>query len=101
MPIARHEELVRLAPVVDRPKNSVRSRLIRTLVHQLEVEVEVVDRVPAKVRADQPGRRGGRERAGAGRGEGATDSQEAAAATLIAPLQLADRAFEVEIELRR
>ena len=44
------------AGVVDGPDEAARLRLVRALVHQLEVEVEVVDRVPAEVGADQPGR---------------------------------------------
>jgi hypothetical protein len=80
MPIAGHEDHVRLAPVVDRPEEAVRRRLVRALIHELEVEVQVVDRVPAEVGADQPGRCGGRKRAQGSREDGATDREEVAAA---------------------
>ena len=42
------------ASVVDSPEEPARLVLSSSLIHQLEVEVEVVDRVPAKIGADEP-----------------------------------------------
>src|ERR1700733_3346905 len=80
------------AGVEDRPDKRVGSFLADGLIHQLEVEVEVGDRVPANIRANEPSKGAGRDDAGA-------DATYAAALT--APADSADRAFEIGIDGRR
>src|SRR5215471_13288621 len=84
VPIARHEELVRLAPVVDRAEEAARLVLVRALVHQLEVEVQVGDRVPADIGANQPGRRALRHWALRELRDAAAEAQDVAAAAHVA-----------------
>ena len=61
LPLSRDE----CAVVQHRPDKGARLILGRMLIHQLEVEVEVGDRVPANVRTDEPSGGMGREHAGA------------------------------------
>src|ERR1700722_1172059 len=59
-PVAGHEDrAANTAGVVNSAEESARRRLCRPLIHQLEVEVEVGNRVPAQVRADDPAKRAG------------------------------------------
>ena len=53
------------ASVEDRPDKRGGSFLAHGLIHQLEVEVEVGDRVPANIRPNAPSKRAGRKHAGA------------------------------------
>ena len=61
LPSSRNERAV----AKDRPDIAARRILVRMLIHQLEVEVEVGDRVPADVRANELSVCMGREDAGA------------------------------------
>src|SRR5580704_1807710 len=88
LPGSRNER----ASVEDRPDKRVRSLLAHGLIHQLEVEVEVGDRVPADIRANEPSEGAGREDAGA---------DAAHAAVHAAPADPADRALKVGIDGRR
>ena len=93
LPGSRNER----AGIEDRPDKRVGSFLADGLIHQLEVEVEVGDRVPANVRANEPSEGVGREDAGANApGGGRADS-----AAHTAPEDLADGAFKVGINGRR
>src|SRR3984957_20139096 len=81
----------------DRPDKRAWCVLLHVLIHQLEVEVQVGDRVPANIRANQIREGVGRDDAGANApGEGRADS-----AALAAPVDSADRAFEIGVEGRR
>src|SRR3984957_21016568 len=86
-PLPRNER----AGVEDRPDKRVGSFLADGCIHQLEVEVEVGDRVPADIRANEPSEGAGREHAGAD----ATHT-----AVHAAPADSADRAFEIGIDGR-
>src|SRR5271170_4679591 len=85
----------------DGPDEAGGRGLVRALVHQLKVEVEVGDWVPAEIRANDPARRGFRQSALERLRGAASEAVDVAAAALVAPQQLADRAFKVRIELRR
>src|SRR5580704_7708867 len=63
LPRARNES----AGVVDRSNVPAWRVLLHVLIHQLEVEVQVGDRVPADIRANQPSEGVGRDLAGADR----------------------------------
>src|ERR1700677_4883943 len=80
------------AGIEDRPDNRVGFILAHALIHQLEVEVEVGDRVPANIRAKEPSDGMGREDAGA---------DAAHIAVHAAPVDLADGGFEIGINGRR
>src|SRR3984957_2720633 len=88
LPGSRNER----ASVENRPDKRVGSLLAHGLIHQLEVEVEVGDRVPADIRANEPSEGAGREDAGA---------DAAHAAVHAAPAAPADRALKVGIYGRR
>src|SRR5208337_4086823 len=100
-PGAWHEDRTAgVAEVVDGAEEARRLLLVHLLIHQLEVEVQVGDRVPAEVDAAQPGRRGLRQRALDGLADAAAEAEDVAAAAHVAPLEAADRPFEVDVELR-
>src|ERR1700679_1125948 len=82
----------------DRPDIPAWCVLSHVLIHQLEVEVQVGDRVPADVRANQPSEGVGRDDAGANAPAGGDRAESAA---LTAPLDTADRAFKIGINGRR
>src|ERR1700733_13867506 len=85
------------AAAQDRPDKRAWCVLLHVLIHQLEVEVQVGDRVPANIRANQIREGVGRDDAGPNApGEGREDS-----AALAAPVDSADRAFEIGVEGRR
>src|SRR5271156_2034092 len=86
------------AGVVDGSNVPARRILLHVLIHQLEVEVQVGDRVPADVRANEPSEGVGRDDAGANAPAGGGRAESAA---LTAPLDTADRAFEIGIDGRR
>ena len=65
LPLPGHER----AGAQDRPDKRGGPILVHVLIHQLEVEVQVGDRVPANVRADELGDGVGRKDAGADAGE--------------------------------
>jgi hypothetical protein len=88
LPGSRNER----AGIEDRPDKRVGSFLADGLIHQLEVEVEVGDRVPADIRANEPSKGAGREHAGA---------HAAHAPIHAAPADPADRALKVGINGRR
>src|ERR1700722_4587597 len=92
LPSVREER----AGVQDRPDQSAGGILVHVLIHQLEVEVEVGDRVPANVRADQVSEGMGRDNAGA---DGAAGRKERP--VLVAPVDTAARAFEIGVDGRR
>src|ERR1700722_3054352 len=101
-PGAGHEDRAAdTAGVVNSAEESARRRLRRALIHQLEVEVEVGDRVPAEIRANDPAKRAGREWALRGLTNQAARHPDVAAAAHVAPLDAADRAFQIGIDGRR
>ena len=64
MPVVRHEDRAAgAAEVVDGPEEAARPVLLRALIHQLELEVEVGDRIPVNRPADDPAGRMARQRA--------------------------------------
>src|SRR5208337_183205 len=87
---------------VPRPDEAARPVLVRALIHQLEVEVEVGDRIPADVRADDIAPRTLRQRAVDGLDDRTSrqTQREVAAAAHVAPVELAVRALEIHVELR-
>src|SRR5208282_3639849 len=78
-PVARGKDLV--INIVG-PDEAAGLGLVRVLIHQLEVEVEVGDRVPADVGADDPRGRARRYRAVGELDDAAAEAQEIAAAAL-------------------
>src|SRR5208337_2610743 len=102
MPLAGREDCpANIAKIIDRAEEAARPLLVRALIHQLEVEVQVGDRVPADVGADDPAPRTLRQRALGGL-DNRTARQpecESAAATHVAPVELAVRALEIQVEL--
>src|ERR1700677_3952226 len=99
LPTTRHEGLVLRAKIFDGSKKPGWRRLDRALIHQLEVEVEVGDRVPAEIRADEPAERARRYRAQRSLTNLAARRQGIAAAAHAAPPDAADRPFEIGVEL--
>src|SRR5271165_5695462 len=103
LPCARDEHAV-VEDGSDKPAWPV---LGGALIHQLEVEVQVGDRVPAEVGADDPA--GGVRRyrpvsdelAEAAEARSHEEAGGAAAGALVVPLDAADRAQDVGVELRR
>src|SRR6202044_1791415 len=94
IPLSRNER----AAAHDRPDIPAWRVLIHVLIHQLEVEVQVGDGVPANVRANQPSEGVGRDDAGANAPAGGDRAESAA---LTAPLDTADRALKIGINGRR
>src|SRR5580698_4203020 len=81
--------------VEDRSDVPARRVLLHVLIHQLEVEVQVGDRVPADVRADQVSEGVGRNLAGA---DGTSWREHRPA--LVAPVDSTDRGLEIGVEGR-
>src|ERR1700683_3309366 len=92
LPLSRNER----AAAQDRPDIPAWCVLSHVLIHQLEVEVQVGDRVPADVRANEPSEGVGRDLAGA---DGARGREHRS--VLTAPLDTADRGFEIGVDGRR
>src|SRR5580704_17015995 len=86
------------AAAEDRPDVPAWCVLLHVLIHQLEVEVQVGDRVPANIRADQISEGMRRDLAGA---NAPSESGQAGSAALPAPLNTADRALKIGINGRR
>src|ERR1700733_661088 len=84
------------AAAVDRSDIPARRILLHVLIHQLEVEVQVGDRVPANVRTNEISEGMRRDEAGA---EGARGREHRP--VLAGPVNPADGTFEIGVEGRR